>query len=81
VLFRECGHCIGVGLSRATSGERLVETVRRFGSERLLLLGAGADFLSLPKAWAILEEAKLPGPVLRRVALENALRFFGIAEL
>jgi hypothetical protein len=30
---------------------------------------------------ALLEEAKLPGSVIRRVALENALRFFGIEEL
>jgi predicted metal-dependent TIM-barrel fold hydrolase len=81
LLFRECGHSIGVGLSPAMPGRRLVETVRRFGSEGLLLLGEGGDFLGLPKALSLLEEAKLPGSVIRRVALENALRFFGIAEL
>ena len=81
LLFRECGHSIGVGLSPAMPSRRLVETVRRFGSERFLLLGEGGDFLGLPKALALLEEAKLPGSVIRRVAFENALRFFGIEEL
>jgi predicted metal-dependent TIM-barrel fold hydrolase len=81
VLFRECGHSVGVGLSPAMSSRRLIETVRRFGSERFLLLGEGGDFLGLPKALAILEEAKLPASVIRRVAFENALRFFGIEEL
>ncbi len=81
LLFRECGHAIGVGLSAAMPDRRLVETVRRFGSERFLLLGEGGDFLGLPKALSLLEEAKLPSSVIRRVALENALRFFGIAEL
>jgi predicted metal-dependent TIM-barrel fold hydrolase len=81
LLFRECGHSIGVGLSPAMPSQRLIETVQRFGSERFLLLGEGGDFLALPKALALLEEAKLPGSVIRRVALENALRFFGIEEL
>ena len=80
VLFRESGHAIGVGLSPASPGRRLVETVQRLGSERLLLVGAGGDFLSLPKAVALLEEAKLPASVLRRVALENALKFFGVEK-
>ncbi len=81
LLFRECGHSIGVGLSPAMPGPRLIETLRRFGSERVLLVSEGGDFLGLPKAASLLEEAKLPGSVIRRVALENALRFFGIGEL
>jgi predicted metal-dependent TIM-barrel fold hydrolase len=79
-LFRESGHAVGIGLSRAMPGRRLVETVQRLGSERLLLVGEGADFLSLPKAASLLEEARLPAAVLRRVCFENARRFFGIAE-
>ena len=80
VLFRECGHAIGVGQSRALPGRQLVETVQRLGSERLLLVGEGGDFLSLPKAAGLLEEGKLPAAVVRRVALENALKFFRIDE-
>ncbi len=80
-LFREYGYWVGAGLSPALPGPRLVQTVQRLGSERFLLLGEGADFLSLPKAAALLEEAKLPASVIKRVAFENAMRFFGIDEL
>ncbi len=81
VLFRECGHAVGLALSRHLLGRQLVETVSRFGSERVIVLGNGADFLSLPKAVSLLEEAGVPASVVKRVAFENALKLLGIAAL
>lgn len=81
VLFRECGHAIGLRLGSPVDGAALVETINRFGSERVLLFGEGSDFLALPKALGLLEAAAVPASVLRRVGFENALKFFGIAEL
>ena len=43
LLFREWGHVIGVALGPKLRDRALVETVNRFGSERLLLVGNGVD--------------------------------------
>ena len=81
LLFRECGHAVALTLSRGMTGPELVDTVSRFGSDRVLLASAGGDFLGVPKAVALLEEAGLPSSVQRRVAFENALRLLGIEDL
>jgi hypothetical protein len=61
-----------------------VALVRKLGSERLVLnsdAGDGAgDILGLPRLARLLAKANLSARIVRRVAYENAERFFQLAS-
>lgn len=76
-----CGHWAGLTLHpEQLTAERAVALVRRLGSERLVLnsdAGDGAgDILGLARLANLLAKARLSAPVVRRVASENAERFY-----
>ena len=64
----------------ALKAERAVALVRRLGSERLVLnsdAGDGAgDILGLARVANLLAKAKLSERVVKRVAFDNAARFY-----
>ena len=76
-----CGHWAGLTLHpEQLRAERAVALVRRLGSERLVLnsdAGDGAgDILGLARLANLLAKARLSPPIVRRVASENAERFY-----
>jgi uncharacterized protein len=76
-----CGHWAGLTLHpEALKAERAVALVRRLGSERLVLnsdAGDGAgDILVLARVANLLAKAKLSERVVKRVAHDNAARFY-----
>lgn len=76
-----CGHWAGLTLHPdALKADRAVALVRRLGSERLVLnsdAGDGAgDILGLARVANLLAKAKLSERVVKRVASENAARFY-----
>jgi hypothetical protein len=76
-----CGHWAGLTLHpEALKAERAVALVRRLGSERLVLnsdAGDGAgDILGLARVANLLAKAKLSERVVKRVAFDNAARFY-----
>lgn len=76
-----CGHWAGLTLHpEALKAERAVALVRRLGSERLVLnsdAGDGAgDILGLARVAHMLAKAKLSERVVKRVAFDNAARFY-----
>ncbi len=76
-----CGHWAGLTLHpEALKAERAVALVRKLGSERLVLnsdAGDGAgDILGLARLARLLAKANLSERIVRRVACENAERFF-----
>ncbi len=76
-----CGHWAGLTLHPdALKAERAVALVRRLGSERLVLnsdAGDGAgDILGLARVANLLAKAKLSERVVKRVAADNASRFY-----
>lgn len=78
-----CGHWAGLTLHpEALKAERAVALVRKLGSERLVLnsdAGDGAgDILGLARLARLLAKANLSERVVRRVAYENAERFFQV---
>ncbi|MCP3138936.1 TatD family hydrolase [Pyxidicoccus xibeiensis] len=79
----EVGHWAGLTLHpEALKAERAVAVVRRLGSERLMLnsdAGDGAgDILGLARTANLLAKANLSERIVRRIAHENAGRFFQI---
>jgi len=82
-LVRACGYaaCLSVSPLRIRA-EDAVALVRQLGSGNLLLaseVGAGpGDLLALPRTAWLLERAGLSPEIVRRVARDNALAFFGI---
>jgi hypothetical protein len=80
----EVGHWAGLTLHpEALKAERAVAVVRRLGSERLVLnsdAGDGAgDILGLARMANLLAKAKLSERIVRRIARENAIRFFQVS--
>ncbi|WP_307733199.1 TatD family hydrolase [Stigmatella ashevillensis] len=80
-----CGHWAGLTLHpEALKAERAVALVRKLGSERLVLnsdAGDGAgDILGLARLARLLAKANLSERVVRRVACENAERFFQVTS-
>lgn len=80
----EVGHWAGLTLHpEALKAERAVALVRRLGSERLVLnsdAGDGAgDILGLARLANLLAKANLSERIVRRIARDNAVRFFQIS--
>ncbi|MBC7923757.1 MAG: hydrolase TatD, partial [Ferruginibacter sp.] len=61
--------------------ERMVEVVRQYGSERILVNSAAdwgiSDPLAVPKTAALMRERGIPEESIRKVCYQNALDAFG----
>jgi predicted metal-dependent TIM-barrel fold hydrolase len=80
-LALEYGYSAVLSVSGARqSGAKLLELVSRLGGQRLLIGSGGGDFLSVPKAAAVLEEGKVPRSVRKRLLWSNAVEFLRIEE-
>lgn len=82
-LVRACDYTASLSVSPLRiRAEDAVALVRQLGSGSLVLaseVGAGpGDLLALPRTAWLLERAGLSSEIVRRVARENALAFFGI---
>ncbi|WP_373046435.1 TatD family hydrolase [Vulgatibacter sp.] len=82
-LVRACGYAASISVSPLRiRAEDAVALVRQLGSSDLVLaseVGAGpGDLLALPRTAWLLGQAGLSPEIVRRVARENALAFFGI---
>lgn len=82
-LVRACGYAAALSVNpMRIPAEAAVELVRKLGSSDLLLasdLGTGpGDLLALPRTAYLLEQADLSPEIVRRVARDNALAFFGV---
>lgn len=82
-LVRACGYAASLSVSPLRMrAEEAVALVRQLGSGDLVLaseVGTGAgDLLALPRTVYLLQQAGLSPEIVRRVARDNALAFFGI---